>query len=90
MSAPPGVATLYRTAAALMVLLALTVGLGRLDLGAASFPIALAIAAVKAALVAAFFMELKWSDATSRSMALLSLAWLVLLLAGTLADVRTR
>ncbi|HEY6001820.1 MAG TPA: cytochrome C oxidase subunit IV family protein [Anaeromyxobacter sp.] len=51
---------LLGTAAALLSLTALTVAAARVNLGAASVAVALAIAAVKASLVALFFMHLKY------------------------------
>lgn len=55
---PPSV--LLRTAAALLVLTALTVALARVNLGAGSVAVALGIATLKATLVALFFMHLKY------------------------------
>jgi cytochrome c oxidase subunit 4 len=55
---PPSV--LLGTAAALGVLTVLTVAVARVHLGAANVPVALAIATVKASLVALFFMHLKY------------------------------
>ena len=51
---------LLGTAAALLALTALTVAIARVNLGAGSVAVALAIAAVKASLVALFFMHLKY------------------------------
>lgn len=55
---PPRV--LLGTAAALLVLTAVTVAVARVDLGSASVAVALGIAALKATLVALFFMHLKY------------------------------
>ncbi len=55
---PPRV--LLGTAGALLALTAITVTTSRLELGAASVVVALAIAATKAALVALFFMHLRY------------------------------
>jgi cytochrome c oxidase subunit IV len=55
---PPAV--LLRTAAALLALTALTVGISRLDLGAWNVVAALAVACAKAAAVALFFMHLRY------------------------------
>lgn len=90
MSAPSGEAPLYRVAAALLALLALTAGLSFVDLGASNFAAALAIAAVKALLVAYFFMDLRESVDAVRFMAAAALVWLGLLLTGTLADLAAR
>jgi cytochrome c oxidase subunit 4 len=51
---------LVGTAAALLLLTALTVAVARVNLGAGSVAVALGIAAVKASLVALFFMHLKY------------------------------
>jgi cytochrome c oxidase subunit IV len=51
---------LLGTAATLLALTALTVAVARLNLGAGSVAVALGIAAVKASLVALFFMHLKY------------------------------
>jgi cytochrome c oxidase subunit IV len=51
---------LLGTAAALLGLTALTVAISRVNLGAASVAVALGIAALKASLVALFFMHLKY------------------------------
>jgi cytochrome c oxidase subunit 4 len=55
---PPSV--LVGTAAALLVLTAVTVAVARFDLGAANIAVALGIASLKATLVALFFMHLKY------------------------------
>ncbi len=80
----------YRVAAALLALLALTVGLSFVDLGRFGFAAALAIAGLKALLVAYFFMELGQSVDAVRFMASAGLVWFGLLFAGVLADLATR
>lgn len=57
---PPSV--LLGTAAALLVLTVLTVATSRIDLGQWNVVLALAIASTKAALVALFFMHLKYEN----------------------------
>ena len=52
--------TLIGTAAALGVLTILTAALGHVDLGHLNVVVALAIASVKATLVALYFMHLRW------------------------------
>lgn len=79
-----------RTAAVLMLLLALTVGLSFLDLGRFGFVAALAVAAAKALLVAYVFMELGRGVDAVRLAASAGLVWFALLLAGALADLATR
>lgn len=51
---------LLATAAGLLVLTGVTVATSRLDLGACNIVLALAIAGAKAALVAAYFMHLRY------------------------------
>jgi cytochrome c oxidase subunit IV len=51
---------LLGTAAALLALTAVTVAVARVNLGAGSVAVALGIAAVKASLVALFFMHLRY------------------------------
>jgi cytochrome c oxidase subunit 4 len=57
--------------AALLLLLGLTVGLAAIDLGRFNLPVALFIAVVKVALIAVFFMRLRyerglvWATVTS-------------------------
>lgn len=55
-------AVLVGTAASLMVLTALTVTTSRIDLGPWNVVLALAIACTKAAIVALFFMHLKYEN----------------------------
>ncbi len=81
---------LYRTAAALLSLLALTLVFSSLDLGAANFPAALAIAAAKALLVLYYFMDLEDGTDAVWFIAAAGFIWLGLLMAGSLADLITR
>ena len=83
-------ATLYRVAAALMALLALTVGLAYVHLGPFNMAAALGVATVKALLVILFFMEVRYSSHLVWIVSALSLLWLFILLGGTLADYFTR
>ncbi|HYG69349.1 MAG TPA: cytochrome C oxidase subunit IV family protein [Anaeromyxobacteraceae bacterium] len=55
---PPSV--LLGTFAALLVLTAVTVAVARVDLGAANLAVAIGVAAVKASLVALYFMHLRY------------------------------
>ena len=50
----------------LLVLTGITVGASRIDFGAANMLIAMAIASVKASLVIAFFMHVKWDTAINK------------------------
>jgi cytochrome c oxidase subunit IV len=75
---------------ALVALTAVSWGVAQVALGRASTPVALAIAAVKAAVVATAFMELRRASATARIVALVTVAFIALLCAGTVADVALR
>lgn len=75
---------------ALLVLTVITVGASRIDFGAANMFIAMAIASVKASLVIAFFMHVKWDTAINRIVFLSSFLFLSLLFVFTLADLATR
>lgn len=76
--------------AALLALTALTTGVAEIDLGALNSPVAMLIAAAKAALVALFFMHLRWSGYRMRFAAIAGLLWLSLMFAFVLGDVATR
>lgn len=83
--------TIYCIVAALLLgLLALTVGLTYVPLGGFGAAAALTIAVVKAGLVAAFFMHLKWSSPAMRLFAAAGVVWLSLLIGGTLVDLLSR
>lgn len=75
---------------ALLVLTAITVASSRFDFGGANMLIAMAIASVKASLVIAFFMHLKWDTAINKIVFLGSFLFLSLLFLFTLADQATR
>jgi cytochrome c oxidase subunit IV len=75
---------------ALLVLTVLTVGISRFDFGGLNLLIAMAVAAVKAALVMTFFMHLKYDTATNNIVFLSSFLFLALLFLFTLSDVATR
>ena len=75
---------------ALLILTAITVGASRLDFGSANMLIAMLIASVKASLVIAFFMHMKWDTAINKIVFLSSFLFLSLLFIFTLADLATR
>jgi cytochrome c oxidase subunit 4 len=81
---------LFLTAAVLLGLLALTVGISFLDLGPFSFAAALAIAALKASLVAYVFMDLRLEGGAVRAAAAAGAVWFALLVAGTVSDYAAR
>ncbi len=75
---------------ALLMLLGLTVLLAYQPLGALNTAAALAIAAIKASLVAAIFMELRRGQALAVVLAAAGLFWLSIMLWLTMADYLTR
>jgi cytochrome c oxidase subunit 4 len=74
----------------LLVLTIITVAVSRVDFGSANMLIAMAIASVKASLVIAFFMHVKWDTAINKIVFLGSFLFLSLLFVFTLADQATR
>jgi cytochrome c oxidase subunit 4 len=74
----------------LIALLALTLGVAYVDLGYLNTPLGLAIAALKALLVALFFMQLKLSSGMVRIVALAGVFWLGILITLTLTDFLSR
>jgi len=80
----------YSIFMALMVLTAVTVGAAFVNLGAFNFPVALAIAVIKATLVVLFFMHVKYSSRLTKLVVATSLFFLLILLAETFMDYATR
>jgi cytochrome c oxidase subunit 4 len=76
--------------AALMALLAVTVASSFAPLGVWNSVINLAVAALKAFLVAALFMHLRSSTPLVRLVALVGVVWLSILVGLSLTDVLTR
>jgi len=76
--------------AALICLLALTAGSMSLPVGWWSTPIGLVIAAVKAFLIAYFFMNLRGQPGIVRVFAVAGLFWLLILLVLSASDFFTR
>jgi cytochrome c oxidase subunit IV len=74
----------------LLVLTIVTVAASRFDFGSANMLIAMAIASVKASLVIAIFMHVKWDTAINKIVFLSSFLFLSLLFIFTLADLATR
>jgi cytochrome c oxidase subunit IV len=76
---------------ALMVLMILTAGLSRINLGEWSTLVALAIAAIKALLVVLFFMHVRYeSQKMAWVFVLAGFFWLAILLALTMTDYASR
>lgn len=86
----PSTRIYFRVAAALMVLLVLTILAGFVDAGPLNTVIAMVIAIIKAVLVAMFFMHLSTSSPMMRVFASASILWLMLLFGLTLGDYFTR
>ncbi len=80
----------FNVLVALLILTAITVAVSRVDFGGANMLIAMGIASVKASLVIAFFMHLKWDTAINKIVFLCSFLFLSLLFIFTLADHATR
>jgi cytochrome c oxidase subunit 4 len=76
--------------AALLALLALTVGSAYVPMGAFNTVTNLGIAAAKAGLVAVFFMGLRRPDPLLRLAAAAAFFWLLIMFALTLSDFLTR
>ena len=83
-------AMFFNVLIALLFLTVITVAVSRFDFGSANMLIAMAIAAVKASLVIAFFMHVKWDTAINKIVFLSSFLFLSLLFVFTLADLSTR
>ncbi len=92
MTRPPPVSiTKYAAVFGSLLLLALaTTLIGMLDLGPFNMIIALAIAAVKAALVAAFFMQALYAGKIVRIAIAGGVAWFLIMLTLTLSDYMSR
>lgn len=75
---------------ALLALVATTLGLAYVDLGAGNNIVAMAIAGCKALLVMLVFMHVRWSPKLIPLAAFGAFFWLVHLVAGSLADYLSR
>jgi cytochrome c oxidase subunit 4 len=76
--------------AALLALLGLTFGAAYLPMGPFNTAVGLAIAAMKAGLVAVLFMNLRGSDALIRLAAGAGFFWIVVMFALTMTDILAR
>ncbi len=79
-----------KTFVALIVLLGMSVAANYLNLGAFSVVAALSISIVKAALIALFFMEVRYAKPMTWLFAGAALAWLVIMIGLTMNDYNTR
>jgi len=75
---------------ALLILTVLTWGISYINLGMGNVAVALLIASLKAALVALFFMHLRFENRLVWAFALVPLLFLALIIFGTLADTMSR
>lgn len=82
--------TYYLIAAALMVLLALTVGVALIHLGPFNVLVALAIAVTKAVLVVLFFMHVKYNTRLTWVFASGGVLWLLIMVILTMGDFLAR
>ena len=82
--------TVLGTGVAVLVLWALSFGVSYVPMGAASLPVALGIAALKAALVALFFMELVREALSVKVTMIAAVLMTMTLIAFMVADVATR
>lgn len=90
-SGPPMPVTTYVSVwMALIALLAITLGSSFVPLHHLNSAVNLAIAGIKALLVAWFFMRLRNGDALTRLAAAAGVLWILILLTLGLADVLTR
>ncbi|MEX1098229.1 MAG: cytochrome C oxidase subunit IV family protein [Planctomycetales bacterium] len=86
----PSRTTYFTVFAALLVLLAVTVGVAELDLGPWNVVAALAVAAAKAVLIVLYFMHVRHANFLTRMAAVSGFLWLALLLGLTYSDFSTR
>ena len=86
----PSVRTYTVVFVVLLILAAVTTAVAYVDLGSFNTVVALAIAAVKMALVGLFFMHLRYSRGLNRIVVLAGFFWLALMVSFTLADVFSR
>jgi cytochrome c oxidase subunit 4 len=82
--------TYYTIFGSLMVLTAMTVAAAFIDLGPLNFPVALAIAIVKATLVILFFMHVKYSSRLTKLICGGAFFFLLILFGLTLSDYLSR
>ncbi len=75
---------------ALMVLLGATVGASYIDMGVLNPIVALGIAAIKAALVALFFMHIRYGSRVSWLFAGAGLVWFAIMIILTMSDYVSR
>jgi cytochrome c oxidase subunit 4 len=84
------VRTNFLVFALLLVLLLATVGAAYLPLGPLHFPLAMTIAAIKAVLIALYFMHALHSHRLTLVICVASLLWLAIMISLTLSDYHSR
>jgi len=82
--------TYFRTFLGLLGITLLTTLLGFLDLGSMNTALAIGLAAVKAGLIAAFFMHALHESRTIRVVMVAGVIWLLIMLSLTLVDFMSR
>ena len=82
--------TYYAIFGTLMVLTGVTVAVAFIPLGAANFPVAIAIAITKATLVVLFFMHVKYSSRLTKMVVGMAIFFLAILLLLTMTDYLSR
>jgi cytochrome c oxidase subunit 4 len=85
-----GVRVYFIVLAGLLLLVALTVEAARHDLGRWNFAVAALIAAIKALVIALYFMEVRRSSSLTKLVIAAGLLWLAILFSLSLADYWTR
>ena len=85
-----GIRVYFVVFAALLLLVALTVEAARHDLGRWNFAVAALIAAIKALVIALYFMEVRRSSSLTKLVIAADLLWLGILFSLSLADYYTR
>lgn len=88
--AHPSVRVYYVVFAVLLVLLALTVAVAHTDLGRWGFPIALAIASIKAVLIMLYFMHVRYASPLTQLFACAGFVWLAIMLGLSASDYLSR
>ncbi|MRR32640.1 caa(3)-type oxidase subunit IV [bacterium] len=82
--------TYYYVFAALMALLAVTLGVAQINLGLLNWVAALTIAVVKASLVVMFFMHVRYGTHLSWMMTVIGVLWFLIMVVLTLSDYLAR
>jgi cytochrome c oxidase subunit IV len=87
---PGGIGAYFVVFIALLLLVGLTIEAARHDLGRWNFAVAALIAAIKALVIALYFMEVRRSSSLTKLVIAAGLLWLAILFSLSLADYWTR